>query len=211
MTTDTVTVEKKESVWKPNYDDVNFNILKSGGHSRCWKFMTHPEGWLDNIGVLCMIAVPVWLFTWIMTQDMFPAIFMLGTCNIVLILTSLLLLVPDSRDLSTYRSVDSLKRLLNYDKRMTPNSFRHMYILGSWIFQLLVLCAVILTECRIILLTLVDVEDAASASATDHTLFYRLAEQLSSSLIGNLITVFLTTFSATFFGFSWFVGCFVDR
>ena len=201
-------MSSEDGVWTSEYK-INYDLLNGGGHVKCWKFLTHPEGWIDNMGILVMLVVPIWGFIWILTQEYLPAIFLLGTCNIVSIAVSLLLLVPASREPSTYTSLKHLSRLLNTDPRMTPNSWRHIFTLGTWIFQLLVLGAVVLTECRLVVG--VFLPEIASPPTPDHSLPYILAEQLSSSLVGNLITLALTTFSATFFGFSWLVGCFRDR
>ncbi|KAJ9445073.1 hypothetical protein DIPPA_28000 [Diplonema papillatum] len=193
------------------YAKIDLRSLKSGGHNRCWKFITHPEGWVDNMGVIFMVAVPVMLFSVIMSQESFPPIFVLGLCNTASIAASLFMLVPASRKLSTYRSLKSAARLLSYDTTVTPNSYRHMFILGSFIFQLLVLGAVVLTECRIVLHMLLPVQEDARQPDGSHTLFYKFADVLSSSLLGNLFTLTVTTLTATFFGFSWFICCFKDR
>eukprot|EP01061_Rhynchopus_euleeides_P002208 TRINITY_DN11699_c0_g1_i1.p1 TRINITY_DN11699_c0_g1~~TRINITY_DN11699_c0_g1_i1.p1 ORF type:complete len:235 (+),score=95.86 TRINITY_DN11699_c0_g1_i1:127-831(+) len=207
-----------------HYGRIDFKALDAAGHNRCWKFLTHPEGWVDNIGVLVVVAAPIWLFSWVVQQGSLPSIFVMGTINIFSISASLLLIVPDSRKVSTYRTANNLRKLLNFDPRMTPNSPRHLFVLASLIFQLLVLAAVLMQEVQIVQQLLLS--DAAptpprapEASSDAYTPYlfsassplYKMAEYLSSSLVGNLLNLALTSFTAMFFGFSWFVGCFEGR
>ena len=195
-----------------SYAKIDFKSLKKGGHNKCWKFLTHPEGWMDNFGVILVVSLPIWVFSWVFHQGSLPSIFVLGTINIMAISASLFLIVPDSRKLRTYTRKNA-KDLLNFDAKMTPNSARHLCVLASLIFQLLVLGAVVWKEIVLLRELLLGEGDPVEKAYNEayNSLFYNFAEFLSTSLIGNMVTLAITTLTATFFGFSWFVGCFEER
>eukprot|EP01065_Artemidia_motanka_P053495 TRINITY_DN9932_c3_g1_i2.p1 TRINITY_DN9932_c3_g1~~TRINITY_DN9932_c3_g1_i2.p1 ORF type:complete len:214 (+),score=63.32 TRINITY_DN9932_c3_g1_i2:95-736(+) len=133
-----------------DYSRIEFDELEKGGHRTCWRFLIHPEGWIDNGGIVAVLLGPVLLFKWVWMQDEFPAMFIVGTINIVMMAVCLLIVVPDSRTLGTYGSLRTLPRLLKFDPRMAPNSWRHHLVLALFFYQALVLGAVVFTECTLL-------------------------------------------------------------
>ena len=207
-------LERRTQEVAEHYNAVDFKALHKCGHRRCWRFLTHPEGWVDNIGVLLVVSVPLWVFSWVIWQGSLPSIFVLGAMNVLSISSCLLLIVPDSRKPSTYLSRAAFANIVNFDKKMTPNSWRHLYLLASFIFQLLVLVAVVVKELEIFT-NLVLLPDRVAAPTPQSWLhggwLYTFADSLSTSPLGNLVTLALTAFTAMFFGFAWVIGCFENR